>query len=142
MPSVPGTAGTTAASEALPQMEQQGTVNGRAWGSRGKGKDSNLGIKCCCSVTSPEQTVWCPFTLEPRGCPCSGCRRAWLGWMRTRVLLWVVMRVWMGLGASPRYCLVLTSPSSAWGALRGNSQAGAGNALLLLCKAKGSAPFL
>lgn len=81
MPSVPGMVGIMAASEALPQMEQQGIINGRVWGSQGKGKDSNLEIKCCCSVTSPEQPQFgAHSSWSPMGAPVLGA--AGPGWGR------------------------------------------------------------
>lgn len=63
------------------------------------------------------------------------------------VLLCEVTGMGRGLRAFPRYCLVLTSPDQPLGAQlgvcsRGSSQQGAGNALLLLWKAKGPAPTL
>ena len=131
-----------------------GIINGRVWGSQGEGKDINLEIKCCCLVTSPElpyfaaRPSWSPVSVPALGAmgtvgwvqPGSGRGRCPLG-----VLLCGVMGMRRGLGAFPRYWVVLTSPGQPLGAQLGvrsrwSSQQGAGNAPLLLCKAKGPAP--
>lgn len=102
-----------------------GIINGSVWGSQAKGKDINLDIKCCCSVRSPEppyfaaRSSWSPTSapaLVPRGAV--GCVQPGSGRGRRPpgVLLCEVTGMRRGLGAFPRYCLVLTSPGQPLGA--------------------------
>lgn len=130
MPPVPGMGVCKQSSRTMLGMR-----NGRVWISQGQGNDADLGISCCCSVTSPEPPC-SPVSPGALGVPplVGGVRWVWLGQTGADGDTG-------GLRAFPRYCLVLTPPRQPLHAqFEGSSQQGAEDSLLL-CKAEGAIPI-